>query len=130
MKRRVEKRYLALVDGIVDLDDGIIDAPIGRYDDRKHWDVKLDGKRSETKFKVRERFRDTTLLELNPVTGRTNQLRIHCALIGHPIVGDTRRGGRESARLCLHASRLAFRHPGSNEFLEFERGFSDPRSMF
>jgi 23S rRNA pseudouridine1911/1915/1917 synthase len=60
------------------------------------------------------------LLELQPVTGRTNQLRIHCEYIGHPIVGDERRGGREYRRLCLHAYKLAFQHPTERRRLEFE----------
>ncbi len=111
MKKRVEKRYLALVEGVVEADEGIINAPIGRYADLKHWSVKQDGKHSETRFWVRERNSDTTLLELEPVTGRTNQLRIHCELIGHPIVGDITRGGREFERLCLHAFSLKFPHP-------------------
>jgi len=115
MKKRVEKRYLALVDGIVEKDKGTIEAPIGRFADLKMWNVREDGKHSETKFVVRERFADTTFLELEPVTGRTNQLRIHCQLIGHPIVGDAQRGGREHRRLCLHAYKLAFPHPNSGE---------------
>ena len=120
MKKRVEKRYLALVEGIVEADDGTIEAPIGRFAELKQWSVKADGKHSESQFWVRERLPDTTLIELEPVTGRTNQLRIHCESIGHPIVGDTARGGREFARLCLHAYRLAFRHPSSREMLRFE----------
>ena len=120
MKKRVEKRYLALVDGIVVDDEGAIEAPIGRFAELKYWSVKSDGKHSESRFKVRERFADTTLLELEPVTGRTNQLRIHCEMIGHPIVGDTARGGREFERLCLHAYRLAFPHPATRERVEFE----------
>lgn len=120
MKKRVEKRYLALVEGIVDANEGTIEAPIGRYDELKHWSVKEDGKHSESRFWVRERKSDTTLIELEPVTGRTNQLRIHCELIGHPIVGDVRRGGREFGRLCLHAYRLSFPHPISNERLVLE----------
>lgn len=120
MKKRVEKRYLALVEGIVEPDEGTIEAPIGRYADLKHWSVKEDGKLSETRFWVRERYFDTTLLELEPVTGRTNQLRIHCELIRHPIVGDIKRGGREFERLCLHAYRLGFPHPVSNERILFE----------
>jgi 23S rRNA pseudouridine1911/1915/1917 synthase len=120
MKKRVEKRYLALVDGIVAADEGTIEAPIGRFAELKQWSVKEDGKHSESKFVVRERFADASLLELEPVTGRTNQLRIHCELIGHPIVGDMQRGGREFGRLCLHAYRLAFPHPTSREMLRFE----------
>lgn len=120
MRKRVEKRYLALVDGVVSDNEGTIDAPIGRYDELKHWSVKPDGKHSTSRFWVRERHADTTLIELEPVTGRTNQLRIHCELIRHPIVGDTKRGGRESVRLCLHAFKLVIPHPSTNETLNFE----------
>ena len=119
-RKLVEKRYLALVEGTVEADEGAIEAPIGRYAELKHWNVKEDGKHSESRFWVRERTADTTLLELEPVTGRTNQLRIHCQHFGHPIVGDTRRGGREFGRLCLHAYRLSFGHPASGARLEFE----------
>jgi 23S rRNA pseudouridine1911/1915/1917 synthase len=120
MRKRVEKLYLALVDGVVSTDEGSMNAPIGRHAEIKHWGVKHDGKVSETNFRVKERFADTTLLELEPVTGRTNQLRIHCEAIGHPIVGDTRRGGSRFNRLCLHAWQLAFPHPTSRERMEFQ----------
>ncbi len=121
MKKRVEKRYLALVDGVVIDAEGTIEAPIGRFADLKLYGVKEDGKPSESKYRVRQRFADTTLLELEPVTGRTNQLRIHCELIGHPIVGDTARGGREFERLCLHAYHFAFPHPTTRIRMEFRR---------
>jgi 23S rRNA pseudouridine1911/1915/1917 synthase len=120
MKKRVEKRYLALVAGIVSDDEGSIEAPIGRFAELKMWSVKDDGKHSESRFWVRERFADTTLLELEPVTGRTNQLRIHCELIGHPIVGDIQRGGRAHERLCLHAYKVAFPHPNDGEMMSFQ----------
>lgn len=120
MKKRVEKRYLALVEGIVELDEGTIEAPIGRYAELKHWSVKSDGKHSTSRYWVKHRFKDTALIELEPVTGRTNQLRIHCELIGHPIVGDTKRGGREFSRLCLHAYKLALPHPSTAEMSSFE----------
>ena len=119
-RKLVEKKYLALVEGVVEEDAGVIIAPIGRFAELKYWDVKTDGKHSETRFQVKKRFSDATLLELEPVTGRTNQLRIHCAFVGHPIVGDTERGGRRFSRLCLHAFKLAFRHPNGNQYLEFE----------
>jgi 23S rRNA pseudouridine1911/1915/1917 synthase len=119
-KKFVEKRYLALVDGVVERDEGIIDAAIARFAEQKMWDVKIGGKHAETRFRVIERRVDSTLLELEPVTGRTNQLRIHCSSIGHPIVGDTSRGGREFARLCLHAWKVTFRHPLTREDMEFE----------
>lgn len=124
MRRRVAKVYLALVDGIVEEDEGTIEARIGRYEELKHWGVKEDGKLSETRFRVRERFADSTLLELEPVTGRTNQLRIHCETIGHAIVGDASRGGSPFSRLCLHAYKLAFPHPGNREMLSFESPIS------
>lgn len=119
MKKRVEKRYLALVEGVVLEDEGTIEAPIGRFAELRYWSVKEDGKHAETRFWVRERYADTTLLELEPVTGRTNQLRIHCELIGHPIVGDTTRGGREFERLCLHASEITFPLPGNSQIVGF-----------
>ncbi|MEO6334292.1 MAG: RluA family pseudouridine synthase [Pyrinomonadaceae bacterium] len=119
-RKFVEKKYLALVDGVVEKDNGSIVASIGRFAEEKRWDVKEGGKPSETRFQVIERRSDSTLLELEPVTGRTNQLRIHCASIGHPIVGDVPRGGREFARLCLHAWKLSFRHPFTREDMEFE----------
>jgi 23S rRNA pseudouridine1911/1915/1917 synthase len=120
MKKRVTKRYLALVEGLLEEEKGTIIAPIGRFADLKMWSVKRDGKHSESRFQVRERHADTTLVELEPVTGRTNQLRIHCELLGHPIVGDVQRGGREFSRLCLHAAALAFRHPDTREEMEFK----------
>jgi 23S rRNA-/tRNA-specific pseudouridylate synthase len=68
------------------------------------------------------------LLELEPVTGRTNQLRIHCAEIKHPIVGDALYGGREFARLCLHAQKLGFFHPNGG-WLEFETALPNEMQM-
>jgi len=78
------------------------------------------GKPAETRLRVLERTGDQTLVELEPVTGRTNQLRIHCAHIGHPIVGDEWYGSHAPVRLCLHAARLAFHHPaGDNRWMDF-----------
>ena len=119
-RKTVEKKYLALVEGIVKEDAGEIIAPIGRYEETKHWNIKADGKYAETRFWVKERYFDTTLLELQPITGRTNQLRIHCEHVGHPIVGDEKRGGREFSRLCLHAYKLSFEHPTTRKILTFE----------
>ena len=127
MKKRIEKRYLALVEGVLGDDLGTIVAPIGRFADLKHWSIKTDGKHSESRYWVRKRFSDRTLLELEPVTGRTNQLRIHCEMIGHPIIGDVRRGSREFGRICLHAFQLSFPHPDHGERMKFE---SDPPDGF
>ncbi len=119
-RKLVEKRYYALVEGVVAESNGVICERIGRFAEHKHWGVKADGKYSETRFWTMKRFADTTLLELEPVTGRTNQLRIHCATAGHPIVGDVARGGRPFARLGLHAYKLSFNHPKSGAALQFE----------
>jgi 23S rRNA pseudouridine1911/1915/1917 synthase len=119
-RRLVLKRYAAVVAGRVEHDELIIDAPIGRDEDaRPPWRVAESGKHAETRLRVLERSARRTLVELEPVTGRTNQLRIHCAHAGHAIVGDTPYSGEPHARLCLHASRLAFRHPSTNEWTEF-----------
>ncbi len=120
-KKRVEKRYSALVEGRVADNSGIIELPIGRFIEHKYWGIKEDGRPAVSRFHVLERYCDVTLIDLEPVTGRTNQLRIHCAAIGHPIVGDVTRGGREFQRLCLHAYRLAFRHPADGSQIRIER---------
>ena len=119
-RKLVEKRYLALVDGIVEADVGTITGSIGRNAEEKMWMLHEKGKPAETRFWVKKRLDGRTLLELEPVTGRTNQLRIHCASIGHPIVGDTDRGGSEFHRLCLHAERLSFRHPTTGHKINLE----------
>ena len=119
-KRTVEKKYFAVVEGIVEDDSGTIDAPICHNEEERFWIVSEQGKPSESRFRVLERRIDSTLLELEPVTGRTNQLRLHLAHIGHPIIGDTIYGGREFSRLCLHAYRLSFWHPNGNLRPEFE----------
>jgi 23S rRNA pseudouridine1911/1915/1917 synthase len=119
-RRLVEKRYAAVVAGRVEREELTVDAPIGRDEDaRPRWLVTESGKRAETRLRVVERRGERTLVELEPVTGRTNQLRIHCAHAGHAIVGDTLYAGEPHARLCLHASRLAFRHPSTNVWEEF-----------
>jgi 23S rRNA pseudouridine1911/1915/1917 synthase len=119
-RRLVEKRYLAVVAGRVEADERTINAPIGRDEDaRPAWRIAEDGKSAETRLRVLERGARRTLVELEPLTGRTNQLRIHCAYAGHPIVGDRLYGGEEHTRLCLHAARLAFRHPATNAASEF-----------
>jgi 23S rRNA pseudouridine1911/1915/1917 synthase len=119
-RRLVEKRYAAVVAGRVEQEEFTINAPIGRDEDaRPQWRVEESGKYAETRLRVIERRGARTLVELEPVTGRTNQLRIHCTHAGHAIVGDRFYSGEPHARLCLHASRLAFRHPSTNEWMEF-----------
>lgn len=119
-RRLVAKRYVAVLCGRVGPDELNIDAPIGRDESaRPRWRVVEGAKEAETRLRVVERRAGRTLVELEPVTGRTNQLRIHCAHAGHAIVGDKLYGGDAYARLCLHASRLMFRHPETNDVLEF-----------
>lgn len=119
-RRLVSKRYAAVLAGRVEQDELTIDAPIGRDEDaRPRWRVTESGKHAETRLRVMERGARRTLVELEPVTGRTNQLRIHCAHAGHAVVGDALYSGEPHARLCLHASRLAFRHPSTNDWTEF-----------
>ncbi len=131
-ERWVKKYYLAVVSGRVERESGEIDAPIGC--DPKTWPhwrvlpVGEGGKAAKTCYKVKRRFSANTFLELEPLTGRTHQLRIHCNLIGHPIVGDPiyapeidpLAAKHELKHHLLHASRLVFRHPATNREMEFE----------
>ncbi len=96
-RRLIEKRYLAIVRGVMEKDSGSVIAPIGRNEEKRpRWGVIESGREAETRFTVLERKSSFTLLELEPVTGRTNQLRIHCAHIGHPILGDDLYGSGHS----------------------------------
>jgi 23S rRNA pseudouridine1911/1915/1917 synthase len=123
-RRLVEKRYVAVVGGLLKEDEMFIEAPIGRDEGaRPPWGVLESGRPAETRLRVEGRGAGRTLVELEPLTGRTNQLRIHCAHVGHPVVGDVLYAGEPHARLCLHAARLAFRHPATNEWVQF---ISDP----
>ena len=105
---RVKKEYVALVEGVVAEDAFEIDAPIGRDAESKPaWGVRETGKAALSRVWVHERLGHRTLVKLEPVTGRTNQLRIHCAHVGHPVVGDPLYG-RGGEALRLHAGRLEF----------------------
>jgi len=118
--RRVKKRYVAIVAGRILEASRTIQARIGRLSNvQPRWRVTPKGKRAVTRLWVRERAEEATLVELQPVTGRTNQLRIHCAYIGHPILGDPVYGAPPAPRLCLHASLLGFPHPITGQWMEF-----------
>ncbi|MBI3322116.1 MAG: RluA family pseudouridine synthase [Candidatus Omnitrophica bacterium] len=120
--RTVSRVYLAVVRGVVRKNEGIVEAPIGRSpQDRKRMTVRWDqGRESVTRYKVLERFKDATLLELRPETGRMHQLRVHLAHLGHPLLGDSQYGVRGGfSRQALHAHRLGFRHPGAEQWVEF-----------
>lgn len=113
--REVSKEYMALLDGHV-TEPREIDAPIGRVGgETPPWQVRSEGRPSLSRLWPVTVQDTATLVRLEPVTGRTNQLRIHCASIGHPILGDRLYGGPAAPRLCLHASQIQFRHPVSGQ---------------
>jgi 23S rRNA pseudouridine1911/1915/1917 synthase len=122
----VQRGYLALVRGAVANDAFAVDAPLGRRAARIVVDA-TDGRRAETGFEVRERLVGATLLEAVPRTGRTHQIRVHLAAIGHPILGDRAYGGggNDARRVgldrpFLHAWRLSFTHPVGGRRVELE----------
>ena len=130
--RKVDRRYLALVWGIVSHDRGRIEAPIGRdiNDRQKYMVTDLNGKDSVTNFKVIERLNGVTLIECKLETGRTHQIRVHMNYIGHPIVNDSVYGKRKiinSFGQMLHSYSLKFTHPITKEELSFKQ---DPPQEF
>jgi 23S rRNA pseudouridine1911/1915/1917 synthase len=134
-RRSVERRYLALVLGRVDADEGVIDAPLGRSDiEPSRIRVQAGGREARTRYQVLGRMDQpapTTLIRCRLETGRTHQIRVHLASIGHPVAGDDRYGGRRAVlargledllppgRPFLHAAGLGFRHPVSGQDLRF-----------
>lgn len=126
-ERQVEKRYVALVAGLVAADEGEIDLPlICDWPNRPRQKVDFDiGKPSLTRYRVlqRDSAAGTTRVELSPVTGRSHQLRVHMQSLGHPILGDelyAAPAARDRAqRLMLHAEHLAFAHPLAGDLLSF-----------
>ena len=122
--REVKKVYLALVEGRLEPERGIIEAPIGRDPKRrKRMAVVPGGREARTEFRVLERFPAHTLVEVEPKTGRTHQVRVHFTFIGHPVAGDRVYGFRkqrlELERQFLHAQTLGFKLPSSGRYVEF-----------
>lgn len=132
----VHRQYLALVQGTL-TGGGTIDLPIGRHgNDRKRFAVRPDGKSAVTHYRIHERFSAHTLVEVELETGRTHQIRVHMAHIGHPLVGDPVYGGRARLpqgaspeliaalqgfkRQALHAASLGINHPESEEYIAWE----------
>ncbi|HEL1541826.1 TPA: RluA family pseudouridine synthase [Streptococcus suis] len=117
------RKYWAIVHGNLPNDRGVIEAPIGRSEkDRKKQAVTAKGKEAVTRFQVLERFGDYTLVELSLETGRTHQIRVHMAYIGHPVAGDEAYGPRKTLKghgQFLHARTLGFTHPRTGEVVEF-----------
>jgi 23S rRNA pseudouridine1911/1915/1917 synthase len=128
--RSMGRTYLALALGHVVADEGTIDAPIGRSARQPtRMTVSTTGKAARSHYRVLRRFDrpvPTTLLEVVLETGRTHQIRVHLAAIGHPVAGDTRYGGRARElgleRPFLHAERLRFTHPSHGGVVELASG--------
>ena len=131
--RRIRKTYLALVTGTVAAAQGRIEAPIGRDPGRRtRMAVTSGGRPSTTGYRVRQRFAGWTLLELDLVTGRTHQIRVHLEAIGHPVAGDpvygtgtSRRGPDALERLFLHAWRLELTSPSTGSLIRAEAPLPD-----
>jgi 23S rRNA pseudouridine1911/1915/1917 synthase len=123
-ERRMHKTYLALVDGRLQPDEALIDAPIGRDpNNRKRMLVNgAAAREAQTSYRVRQRFPGYTYAEVSPITGRTHQIRVHMASLGHPVVGDAVYGRPTKlvSRQFLHAWRLELRHPVDGVEMGFE----------
>lgn len=122
----ITRRYHAIVCGNIKTDKGTVDAPIGRHPvDRKKMSTKApNGRRAVTHYKVLERFGNYTYIECELETGRTHQIRVHMASIGHPILGDAVYGPAKCPYglqgQTLHAKILGITHPSTGEYMEFD----------
>jgi len=134
--REVERRYVALANGLLADDRGVVDAPIGRSARTPtRMAISAQGRRAATAYAVVQRFEEppeATLVVLTLETGRTHQIRVHLAAIGHPVVGDERygplkgwRAGLPSGRFFLHAAVLGFEHPSGEGRLRFVAGLPE-----
>ena len=126
-EHRTVKRYLALVEGHMPVPEGAIEAPIGR-DPRQRQRMALvsivgGGREARTRFRVLRELRGRSLLELQLETGRTHQIRVHLAAVGHPVVGDPTYGRPQAPlppRQFLHATHLEFEHPATGAWMTFD----------
>ncbi len=123
-EKKTTRKYIALVWGVIKEETGTIDAPIGRDKvDRKKMNVTdVNAKEAVTHFKVIERYKNATLIELQLETGRTHQIRVHMNYIGHPVVNDPVYGRRkliDETGQCLHAKTIGFIHPTTHQYMEF-----------
>ena len=127
----VNRTYWAVVRGVLKEEEGTIDRPIGRdpKDRKKFCVTETNSKRAVTTYKVIARFEKYTLISLKLMTGRTHQIRVHMAYIGHPVAGDPVYGrGKDDHGLtgqCLHARTLGFIHPSTGEYMEFDSELPD-----
>lgn len=125
-EHRITRKYRAIVCGNLKEDEGTVDAPLGRHpqDRKKMAIVRSGGKRAVTHYRVLERFGNDTYIECQLETGRTHQIRVHMASLGHPLLGDEIYGRAKSPfkleGQTLHAMVLGFIHPTTGEYMEFE----------
>ncbi len=138
-KRKVSRKYIALVSGVINNNSGTIDAPIGRdlIDRKKMAVTDINSKDAITHFKVLERYKNATLIECTLETGRTHQIRVHMSYIGYPIVNDPIYGKKKVINdygQMLHAKTIGFVHPITNKYMEFsvdmEKEFYDILNMY
>ncbi|MDD4027481.1 MAG: RluA family pseudouridine synthase [Bacilli bacterium] len=123
--KTVVRKYIALVNGIINHETGTIDAPIGRdKEDRKKMAVtEINSKNAVTNFKVLERLNNASLIECILETGRTHQIRVHMKYIGYPIINDSVYGNKKVINdygQMLHAKTIGFIHPRTKEYMEFD----------
>lgn len=123
--REIHKTYKAVAMGLLKEDSGVIQAPIARHPtDRKRMAIVLTGRDARTEYRVVERFRSATLVDVDLITGRTHQIRVHFASLHHPLLGDAiyapARLRQPALRLMLHAWKIAFAHPITGEWMQFE----------
>ena len=129
----ITRKYFAIVHGVIQEDEGTVDAPIGRHPvDRKKMSInRKNGKEAVTHYRVLERFRQFTYVECQLETGRTHQIRVHMASIGHPLLGDSVYGPSKSPfklqGQTLHAGVLGIVHPRTGNYMEF---FSPSSGIF
>jgi len=125
-ERLVNKKYVALVHGLINEEEGVVETKLGRHPvQRKKMAVVAKGKEAITKYQILERFKDYTLVELTIKTGRTHQIRVHMTHLGHPLAGDPTYGHRKEefkiAGPLLHSRQLGFTHPRTGKYLEFNQ---------
>ncbi|MCM8780393.1 MAG: RluA family pseudouridine synthase [Candidatus Omnitrophica bacterium] len=122
-KHSIKRTYIAIVKGRMEFEEGFIELPIGRHPRRrKSMCVGFDtrSRYAKTYYRTLKRLDNFSLLELKPYTGRTHQLRVHLAFLGHPILGDVTYGkNKDFIRLALHAKSIGFTHPRTKQFIEF-----------
>jgi len=120
---QIYREYLALVRGNLDRPSGRIDMPIGRDPSKaNHWQVRADGRHALTEYETIASWPSYSLLKIHLLTGRTHQIRVHFAALGHPLLGDTAYGGSRDTipRQALHAWRVHFFHPDTGKEIRIE----------